>query len=79
MPGDHEGPCVCMATTLLTDLSPQTLKSFHDVCVCVLSGLCVGLCMLVQCPQRLEKAAKSPEAGVTSSCELPDVGVGNQT
>lgn len=73
MPGDKAGLCACMATTLLTDLSPQTLNFFKTQ----LSGLCVGLCMSVQCPRRLEEGVKSPEAGVTGHCEPPDVGARN--
>lgn len=33
----------------------------------------------VQCPQRAEEGIRSPEAGVTVSCELPSMGAGNQT
>lgn len=36
----------------------------------------VGMCTRLQCPQRPEASGLS---GAVSSCELPDVGVGNQT
>lgn len=30
-------------------------------------------------PQKPEKGVRSPEAGVTAGCELPDIGSNNQT
>lgn len=32
-----------------------------------------------ECPQRPEEGVRSPETGITDSCELPDMHAGNET
>lgn len=54
------------------------------VVCCVLNSVYIcmsvyGLCTGMHCLQRLEEATGVPGAGVTGSCEMPNLGAGNQT
>lgn len=48
--------------------------TFVSMCLC--NRACVCACL---CPQRLEEGVRCPGAGVTGSCELPNMGTRNQT
>ena len=56
----------------------KDLFLFLSVCVCVCVCVYTCVCTWVQVPME-PRGINLPAAGVTDSCELPDVGAENQT
>lgn len=61
-----------MSSSLICGKIVNLTKIVLNKNICV---LCVNVC---RCTLRAEEDIRSPEAGVTANCELPDVGSGNQ-